>query len=277
MTLSHTPRGYLKRRKIPRLVAFLFLSVGATTLASERVFAQQNYPAVGRPVPIVTRIKPPPRADKTIVAPSPSVIDPTSAMVVINPTSALGQALVACNQDEPAQETFALPGVKGEIVLNRCYKGRAHLNCVFAALRTEATSLTSSYTKIVDAKYPDLTSVDGICKINPDTLASDIVGSEDFAQRFGELKSQYEAATRCAANVEQAFKEVSLVDLTKAPEVLQSMTASLEGDLTKISKVQEQTADLYAKVELSSRAMKGLTKIHRAMCIKSNAVKMSGN
>ena len=131
--------------------------------------------------------------------------------------------------------------------------------------------------KIVDAKYPDLTTVDGICKINSDTLASDIAGSEDFAKRFRELKSQYEAATRCAANVEQAFKDVSLADMTKAPEVLQSMTTSLDGDVAKISKVQQQISELSANMELANKAMKAVTKIHHAMCMKANATEKPGN
>jgi hypothetical protein len=54
--------------------------------------------------------------------------------------------------------------------------------------------LTSLYAKIVDAKNSDITTVDGICKLSPETLASNIGGSEDFAKRFKELKSQYTAA-----------------------------------------------------------------------------------
>ncbi len=204
-----------------RLLVLLLLSLGATTLISDIGLAQQNYRASPRRATIT-----PQQTDTATRATIPS---PDTA-------SALGQALTACNQDTAIQEPFALPGLKGEITLDRCYKGRTHLICVFTALTTESTSLTKAYTKIVDAKYPDLTTVDSICKINPDTLASDLGGSEDFAKRFKELKTQYEAATKCAANVEQAFKDVSLVDLTKAPEVLQSMAASLDGDVAKLSK-----------------------------------------
>ena len=196
----------------------------------------------------------------------------------IDKTSALGQALAACNQDAAVQETFALPGLKDEITLDRCYKGRAHLICVFTALSTEAKSLTSSYTKIVDANYPDLNTVDGVCQLNPETLASNIAGSEDFAKRFKELKSQYEATTKCAGNVEQAFKDVSLADMTKAPEILQSMTASIDGDVGKISKVHEQISDLAEKMELSKKAMKTVTKIYHAMCLQGErAAEKSGN
>jgi hypothetical protein len=256
-------RGFSKHLAAMRLLALLCLSVGATTLISDIVFAQQNYRASPRRA--ATTYTPPPATGAIATPP------------VIDKTSALGQALAACNQNEAAQETFALLGVKGEITLDRCYKGRAHLICAFTALTTEATSLTKTYTKIVDARYPDLTTVDGICKINSDTLASDIAGSEDFAKRFKELKSQYETATKCAANVEQAFREVSLADLTKAPEVLQSMTASLDGDVAKISKVQQQISDLSAQMEQSNKALKEVTKIHRAMCVKASAAETSGN
>jgi hypothetical protein len=34
-------------------------------------------------------------------------------------------------------------------------------------------------SKIVDANYPEINTVDGICKLNPETLASSIVGSEE--------------------------------------------------------------------------------------------------
>ena len=116
--------------------------------------------------------------------------------------------------------------------------------------------------------YPELNTVDGVCQLSPETLASNIVGSEDFAKRFKELKSQYDAATNCAGNVEQAFKNVTFTDMTQAPEIIKSMTASIEGDAAKISKVHEQISDLSEKMELSKRAMKTLTKIYHAMCLQ---------
>jgi len=56
------------------------------------------------------------------------------------------------------------------VTLDRCYKGHGHLICVFDALIAEAKSLTGSYTPIVDAKYPDVSSVENICQIKPDKL-----------------------------------------------------------------------------------------------------------
>jgi hypothetical protein len=147
-------------------------------------------------------------------------------------------------------------------------RGRAHLICVFTALSAEAKSLTDSYSKIVDANYPELTTVDGVCKLSPETLASHIAGSEDFAKRFRELKSQYEAATSCAGNVEQGFKNATLTDMVQAPEIIKSMIASIDGDVAKISGAEAQISDLAEKMEVSKRAMKTVTKIYHAMCLQ---------
>jgi hypothetical protein len=270
-----TMAKHSEERSYPKhlaLLAALFLPVGAIALVSDAALAQQQQQhAQVRRTP--TRINPPERANTTPDTTPVPVALPNPA---IDKTSALGQALAACNQDAAVQETFALPGLKGEVTLDRCYKGRAHLICVFTALSTEAKSLTGTYTKIVDANYPDLNTVDGVCKLNPETLASDIVGSEDFAKRFKELKSQYEAATKCVGNVEQAFKDASLANMTQAPEVVKSMITSIDGDMAKTSKVYEQISDLSTKLELANKAMKMVTKLHHAMCMNEKAVEQSG-
>ena len=189
----------------------------------------------------------------------------------VESTSALGQALAACEKDAAVQDAFALPGLKNEVTLDRCYKGRAHLVCVFNALIAEAKSLTDSYTKVVDAKYPDINSVDGICKLNREALTNDIAGSEDFTKRFAVLKTQYDSASRCAGTVKQAFRDVVLTDMAQPPEILKSMTDSIDSDLNRVSEVQNQIGELSAKMEISKKAMKTLDKIHRTMCIKEKS------
>ncbi len=243
------------------LLTLLFISVGAIVLVFDTASAQQQHRLKVRPA--ATGTNPPQR---TNTAP-----DTTSVAVPSTPidkTSALGQALAACNQETAVQEAFTLPGLKGEVTLDRCYKGRAHLVCVFTALGTEAKSLTDGYSKIVDANYPELNTVEGICKLSPETLASHIAGSEDFAKRFKDLKSQYAAATNCAGNVEQAFKNVTLADMTQAPEVLKSMIASIEGDVAQISKVHQQISNLAERMEQSNKALKTVTKLYHAMCLQ---------
>ncbi|MGC2078457.1 MAG: hypothetical protein WA728_20960 [Xanthobacteraceae bacterium] len=192
----------------------------------------------------------------------------TPATPAIEPTSPFGQAPASCDKDAANQETFALPGLKGEVTLDRCYKGHGHLICVFDALIAEARSLTDSYTPIVDAKYPDVNSVENICQIKPDNLASHMAGAEDFTKRFAVLKSRYESTSKCAINVKQAFHDVVLSDMAQPPEILKSMTESIEGDVARVSDVENQTVDLAAKVETAKKAMKTIEKIYHAMCVK---------
>ena len=238
------------------LLALLFPAFGAITLVSDTASAQQQRRAA-------TRIDTPERTDTTTVAlPSP------------DKASALGQAIAACNQDAE-KEPFTLPGPKGEVTLDRCYKGRAHLICVFTTLSTEAKSLAGTYSKIVDAKYPDLNTVDGVCQVSQQTLATDITGSEDFAKRFKELKSQYAATTNCTGNVEQAFKDVTLTDMTQPPELLKSMIASIDGTGADMSKADKQISELTEKMEASNKAMKTVTKIYHAMCMNEKAPQAS--
>ena len=188
-------------------------------------------------------------------------------------TSALGQGLAACDKDAAVQDTFALPGLKNEVTLDRCYKGRAHLVCVFNALIAEAKSLTNSYTKVVDAKYPDINSVDGICKLNREALTNDIAGSEDFTKRFAVLKTQYNFGFKMRGH-DQASVSRRRADRHRATprrKILKSMTNSMNSDIDRVSEVQNQIGELSAKMEISKKAMKTLDKIHRTMCIKEKS------
>jgi hypothetical protein len=240
------------------LLAALFVSIAAMALVSDTASAKERQQQ-GQVRQTATRTNPPePTNTTTVAVPGPA----------IDKASALGQALAACNQDVAAQETFALPGLKGEVTLDRCYKGRTQLICVFTSLNTQAKSLTSAYANIVDANYPDINTVDAVCKLNTETLKSNIVGSEDFAKRFKELKSQYDAATNCAGNVEQAFKNVTFNDMVQGPEIVKSMIASIDGDIAKTSELHKQVSELAEKMELSKKAIKTITKIYHALCLQ---------
>jgi hypothetical protein len=186
----------------------------------------------------------------------------------LDPSSSLAQALASCDKNAGDQETFGLPGLKGTVTLDRCYKGRGHLLCVFDAFLAEAKSLTDSYTKIADAKYPEFNTVANICQIKSATLASDIAGSEDFNKRFAGLKSKYESAAKCAANVKQSFRDVVLSDMAQPPEILKSMSESIEGDIARVSDSENQIVGLATKMEAANKAMATIEKIHRAMCVK---------
>jgi len=142
--------------------------------------------------------------------------------------------------------------------------------CAFNAVISEAKSLMDSYSKIVDVKYPEFSSVENICKLKRDALATDISGADEFIKRFAALKSEYEAGAKCAASIEQGFKDVVLTDMAQPPEILKSMDASIEADINRMSQSENQAGELAAKIQTASKAMLTIEKIHRAMCLNEN-------
>src|SRR5437762_3364131 len=78
------------------------------------------------------------------------------AIPAADPNSALGNALAACDKLADGSEPLDLSGARGDVKLDRCYRGRQHLVCTFNALLTEAKSLLENYRRITEAKYPEL-------------------------------------------------------------------------------------------------------------------------
>ena len=253
-----------KSAKVARLLTLTVLSAVAVAVTSDDGWSQQrSVQRLHGITPASPEAKPPPEAKPVIPAAPP-----------VDPASPLGQALASCAKMSNEQGPFALPGLKGDITLDRCYKGRDHLVCIFDVLISEAKSLMDSYTKIVDAKYPEINNVDGICKLKRDALASDISGAGDFTKRFTALKAQYETDAKCAANVKQAFRDVVLTDMAQPPDILKSMNDSIDGDVNRVSQVEGQVVDLGEKMQAAAKAMKIIDKIHRPLCLsESNNVR----
>jgi hypothetical protein len=215
-----------------------------------------------------TRPKTPPRANPTPVQSPPPTVAPI-APPVIDPNSALGTALASCDKGIEASEPLSLPGARGEVKLDRCYRGRDHLVCSFNALRTEASSLLENSRKIVDAKYPDVSNVDGVCSIRPDTLATDLQNANDFSSRFNALKAEYNARIKCASRVEQSIRDITLPDMAQAAGILKSMIDSIEGDMKGVSAVQAQVVALAENIDSSRKAMVTIQKLHQTICVRS--------
>ncbi len=180
----------------------------------------------------------------------------------------LGTTLAACDKDSETSEPLTLPGAKGEVKLDRCYRGRDHLVCSLNALLKEAKSLIEDYGKIVEARYPEVSNVDGICGIKPDGLAADLQNATDFTNRFKALKAEYDARVNCANKVGQSLRDVTLPDMAQAPGILKSMIDSVEGDVKGVSVVQAKVVELAEKMDFSQKAMVTIRKIHRTMCLK---------
>jgi hypothetical protein len=198
------------------------------------------------------------------------------AMPVADPNSALGSTLASCDKASEGFEALVLPGARGEVKLDRCYRGRDHFVCSFNALMAEASSLLENYTKITNANYPELSNLEGICRIKPETLAIDLQSAADFNTRFKELKAQYVARLGCASSIQQSFRDATLSDMTQAPDLLKSMFDTIEGDMKGVVAVQAQVAGLAERIDSSQKAMNTIQKVHRSMCAK-NQIKDAEN
>jgi len=181
---------------------------------------------------------------------------------------ALGTALAACEKESENAEALTLPGARGEVKLDRCYRGRDHLVCSLNALLGEASALIEQYGRIVEAHYTDVNNLAGVCGMKPDALATDLQNANDFTNRFKALKAEYDARSNCGNRIVQSLKDVTLPDMAQAPEILKSMIDSLEGDLKGVSVVQTKVVELAERVDSSRKAISTIQKIHRTMCVK---------
>ena len=91
----------------------------------------------------------------------------------IDPSTPFGGALASCDKGLQEDVQFGLPGLKGEVKLDRCYRGRKELVCRFDAILAEGKSLTDEFTRIVDQRYPEVTNLEEICKIDFEALVKD--------------------------------------------------------------------------------------------------------
>ena len=176
-------------------------------------------------------------------------------------------ALASCDK-EPQSSHLILPGAKGDLKLDRCYRGRDHLVCSFNALLQEAKWLLEDYRKIVEARYPEVSNVGDICTIKPNSLAADMQSATDFANRFKILKAEYDARINCANKIGQSLKDVTLPDMVQAPGILKSMIDAVEADVKRVSMEQAKVVELAERIDTSQKAMGTIRKIHRSICIQ---------
>jgi hypothetical protein len=241
----------------PFLLVGLWSSVGrAQDLSQERNAG-----------PVVAQTQPEPKKRPRVPPPSPPKPGPVVQGTVAS-GEGLGAALSACDKGSDASEPLSLPGAKGEIKLDRCYRGRDHLVCSFNALLREAKAILEEYSKIVDSDYPNFSNVSAVCSIKPDSLAADLSNAAAFDNRFKVLKNEYNARASCASKVEQSLRDVTLPDMFRASDMLKSMVESLQGDIKDITAVQKQVLELADKIDASQKAMITIRKIHRTMCTR---------
>jgi hypothetical protein len=274
--LEHRKRTHLMLRTAGCLTTMALLYALVPGFWSSSAWSQQS-PTLIAPVQTPALPKryprPTPATQPSLV--KPSALNPTPiGLPVTNPASALGSALVTCDKDAESFGPTSLPGARGEIKLDRCYRGRDHLFCSFNAILSETRLLLENYRKIVDANYPDLGSVDDFCRRTPENLATDLQNAAEFANRFKTVKAEYDARAACANRIQQLLRDVTLPDMTQAPAILKSMVDTIEGDIKEVSAAQGRLAELAEKMSSSQKAIVTIQKVHRTMCMRNQSAKV---
>lgn len=176
----------------------------------------------------------------------------------------LAQALQECNAKPSVP--IKLPGAKGAIELNRCYRGREHLSCMVAALLGEANSIKQDYADIVAADYPDLKTLDSICQLSPEKLVEHNKALQTFRDRWALLRKEYAARLDCTNTVEDALRNLSLADMSYGADLVKSMVESLRNELTQVAMAQKDVLNLDDKMNAAQKAIENIQQIRGGVC-----------
>ena len=176
----------------------------------------------------------------------------------------LAQVLQECNA-KPAQ-SIKLPGAKGAIELNRCYRGREHLSCIVAALLAEANSIKQDYADIVSVDYPNLKTLDSICQITPDRLTEHSKALQTFRERWVLLRKEYAARLECTNSVEESLRNMNLADMSYGADLVKSMVESFRAELTQVSMAQKDVLNLDDQMNAAEKAIENIIQIRSGVC-----------
>jgi tetratricopeptide (TPR) repeat protein len=176
----------------------------------------------------------------------------------------LAQVLQECNAKPP--QSIKLPGAKGAIELNRCYRGREHLSCIVAALLAEANSIKQDYADIVSVDYPNLKTLDSICQITPDRLTEHSKALQTFRERWVLLRKEYAARLECTNSVEDSLRNMNLADMSYGADLVKSMVESFRAELTQVSMAQKDVLNLDNQMNAAEKAIENIIQIRSGVC-----------
>jgi hypothetical protein len=176
-----------------------------------------------------------------------------------------GTPTAQCDQQFPRAE-LVLPGPKGPTKLDSCYRGREHFICSVNAIINESQRLRSEYEKIVQMNYPSFKTIDPVCRLSAESVATDIKLVEDFFPRYRAVKSAFDRQANCAVNIGRTIKELSLTTMANGADIVRSMMEAIDGDMKHVPDERQNSADLSETIESARKALDSIEKLHAAMC-----------
>jgi tetratricopeptide (TPR) repeat protein len=199
--------------------------------------------------------------------------EPTTAVAAATPTAtatddsgkkSLTKALEECNS-RPAV-AINLRGIKGDIQLDHCYRGREHLACTVTALLNEANSIKQDLSEVIAADYPNVKTLEAICKMTSDRLSEHSRAILAFQERWKVLRKEYSARVDCTNNVEDSLRNLSLADMSHAADIVKAMIESVRSDLAAVSTAQKDVLNIADKADSAQKAIATIQQVRSAVC-----------
>jgi hypothetical protein len=176
-----------------------------------------------------------------------------------------GTPTASCDQ-KFSKADLVLPGIKGPIKLDSCYRGREHFICSVNAIIAESQKLRSEYEKIVQMNYPSFKTIDPVCKLSSESVATDIQLVADFFPRFRAVKSAFDRQANCAVSIGRTIKELNLSTMANGADIVRSMMEAIDGDMKLVPDERQNSADLSETMEAARKSLDAIEKLHAAMC-----------
>ena len=201
---------------------------------------------------------------------------PRQQNITIRPTPAAtpgGEAAaptVSCDQQYQKIE-LVLPGPKGPVKLDSCYRGREHFVCSVNAIIAESHKLRSEYETIVQMNYPSFKTIDPVCRLSTENVATDIKLVADFFPRFRAVKSAFDRQANCAVNIGRTIKELNLSTMANGADIVRSMMEAIDGDMKNVPDERQNSSDLSETIEAARKSLDAIDKLHAAMCPAQSA------
>jgi hypothetical protein len=176
-----------------------------------------------------------------------------------------GTPTALCEQQFPRTD-LVLPGPKGPIKLDSCYRGREHFICSVNAIIAESQKLRSEYGRIVQMNYPSFKTIDPVCRLSSEGVATDIKLVNDFFPRFRAVKAAFDRQANCAVSVGRTIKEINLSTMANGADIAKSMMEAIDGDMKHVPDERQYSAELSENLEAVRKSLEAIEKLHAAMC-----------
>ncbi len=224
--------------------------------------ARERLVAIGKPPNTTGSTEP---TSVAVVAPATAPAPATSMSTTDDSgKKSLTKALEECNS-KPAV-AISLRGAKGDIQLDHCYRGREHLTCTVAALLAEANSIKQDYAEVIAADYPNVKTLETICKMTPDRLTEHSKAIIAFQERWKVLRKEYAARVECTNAVEDSLRNLSLADMSHAADIVKAMIESVRADLAAVSNAQKDVLNIADRAEAAQRSIATIQQVRSAVC-----------